>query len=411
MADLTCNFAGIASPNPFWVASGPPANTAYQAHRAFEAGWGGLVWKTISPTASTIPPRYSSLDLGVNRMMGLNHLERASTRPPETNFRELAEVKRRWPRHAVVASLLADTREQWRELVQRTLDAGADGIELSYTSLRHSPGAGERPLEYAERVTDWVAQQSTIPVIVKLSPDLADFTGAARIARRAGARALALIDTFESITRVNLTTLVPEPAVGDFSAAGGYSGPAVKPLALRQLQACAADAEVGLPLAGLGGIGTWRDAAEFIALGATTLQVCTAIMHRGFRIVDDLTDGLNAYLDAQGMKSLADLRGRAVRQVAPREHLDARLRRVARIDYDRCIGCNLCYLACEDGAYQSIDLLSPDELGLGLGPGRIPHKPVPKIRLSDCVGCNLCALVCPVDDCITMTTVETAAPR
>jgi len=411
MADLATNFAGIASPNPFWVASGPPANTAYQAHRAFEAGWGGLVWKTIGPTASTFSPRYSALDLGMNRVMGLNHIERTSTRPPETNFRELAEVKRRWPRHAVLASLLADTREQWHELVQRALDAGADGIELSYASLLHQAGAGERPMDFAERATAWVAEKSTIPVIVKLPPDLADFTTGARVARRAGARALALIDTFESITHVDLETCVPEPAVGSFSAPGGYSGPAVKPIALRLLHACASDTELALPLSGLGGISNWRDAAEFIALGATTVQVCTAIMHRGFRIVEDMTDGLNAYLEAQGLRTLADLRGRAIQQAVPPDRLDTPHRRVAHIDYARCIGCNLCYLACEDGAYQSIDLLPPEQLGIGLGPGRIPHKPVPKIRVSDCVGCNLCALVCPVHECISMTTADTASPR
>ncbi|HEX7631916.1 MAG TPA: 4Fe-4S dicluster-binding protein, partial [Lacunisphaera sp.] len=172
------------------------------------------------------------------------------------------------------------------------------------------------------------------------------------------------------------------------------------------LQACAADPDVNLPISGIGGITTWRDAAEFVALGATSLQVCTAVMHYGFRIVEDMTDGLNAYLDSKGMKSLADLRGKAVRSLDKWENLDLKFQRVARIDYDKCIGCNLCYIACEDGAHQCIDLKRPEELKIGLGPGRVPHKPVPKVREEDCVGCNLCSLVCPVDDCITMNVVS-----
>jgi dihydropyrimidine dehydrogenase (NAD+) subunit PreA len=190
------------------------------------------------------------------------------------------------------------------------------------------------------------------------------------------------------------------------SSHGGYCGPAVKPIALNMLQSCAADPEVALPICGIGGIGTWRDAAEFIALGASSLQVCTAIMHYGFRIVEDMTEGLKDYMDSKGFKTIDDFCGRAVPTLQKWETLDIGFQRVARIDYDKCIGCNLCYIACEDGAHQCIDLKAPDLLGVGLGPGRVPGKPVPKVREEDCVGCNLCSLVCPVDNCITMTEVE-----
>jgi dihydropyrimidine dehydrogenase (NAD+) subunit PreA len=172
------------------------------------------------------------------------------------------------------------------------------------------------------------------------------------------------------------------------------------------VQACAADSEVGLPISGIGGIASWRDAAEFIALGSTSLQVCTAIMHYGFRIVEDMIEGLESYMDAKGYRTLDDFRGRAVAKVERWENLDLRFQRVARIDYEKCIGCNLCYIACEDGAHQCIDLRVPAEIGVGLGPGRVPHKPVPKVREVDCVGCNLCSLVCPVDDCITMVEIS-----
>jgi dihydropyrimidine dehydrogenase (NAD+) subunit PreA len=170
------------------------------------------------------------------------------------------------------------------------------------------------------------------------------------------------------------------------------------------VQSCAADAEIGLPISGIGGISNWRDAAEFIALGSTSVQVCTAIMHYGFRIVEEMTEGLNDYLDSKGYKSVMDLVGKAVPTVQKWEKLDLNYERIARINYDKCIGCNLCYIACEDGAHQAIALIHPN--GHGLGPGRVPGKPIPEIKEQECVGCNLCSLVCPVDECITMVSIE-----
>ena len=414
MADLSIDFAGIKSPNPFWVASGPPSNTAYQAHRAFEAGWGGVVWKTIGEPIVNVSSRYSGLTLGGMRMAGFNNIELISDRSPETNFREIAEVKKRWPRHTVIASLMVDTRERWHEFVKQSADCGADGIELNFgcphgmCERGMGSAVGQNP-DVAETIVGWVMEAATIPVIVKLTPNITNVVYAARAAKKAGADAISLINTINSITNVNLDTLVPEPFVAGRSSHGGYCGPAVKPIALNLVHSCAADPQVGLPISGIGGIGTWRDAAEFVALGSTSLQVCTAIMHHGFRIVEDMKDGLSAYLDSKGMASLADLRGKAVPQVGDWQQLDLNYKRVARIDYEKCIGCNLCHVACEDGAHQCIDLV--DATPYGLGPGRVPGKPVPKVRENDCVGCNLCSIVCPVDDCITMTPVETGRPR
>ena len=413
MADLSIDFAGIRSPNPFWVASGPPSNTAHQADRAFEAGWGGVVWKTIGEPIVNVASRYSALNVGGLRMVGFNNIELISDRSPETNFREIAEVKRRWPNHAVIASLMVDTRERWHEFVKRSAEAGADGIELNFgcphgmCERGMGSAVGQNP-DVAETIVGWVMEAATIPVIVKLTPNITNVVYAARAARRAGADAISLINTINSITNVNLDTLVPEPFVAGRSSHGGYCGPAVKPIALNMVHACAADAEVGLPISGIGGIATWRDAAEFIALGSTSLQVCTAIMHYGFRIVEDMADGLSAYLDSKGFRSLAELRGKAVPQVGDWQQLDLHYKRAARIDYEKCIGCNLCHIACEDGAHQCIDLVDPAPYGLG--PGRVPGKPVPSVREDDCVGCNLCSIVCPVDGCITMTPVDTGRP-
>src|SRR5437868_775001 len=242
MADLTVNFAGIKSPNPFWVASGPPANTAYQANRAFEMGWGGVVWKTIGDPVVNVSSRYSALNSGTTRMIGLNNIELISDRSPETNFREIAEVKKRWPKHAIIASLMVETREQWHEYVKRSADAGADGIELNYgcphgmCERGMGSAVGQQPA-VTEKITSWVMEAATIPVIVKLTPNITDVTAAARAARRAGANAISLINTINSITNVNLDTLVPEPAVRGLSSHGGYCGPAVKPIALHLVPA------------------------------------------------------------------------------------------------------------------------------------------------------------------------------
>jgi dihydropyrimidine dehydrogenase (NAD+) subunit PreA len=414
MADLSINFAGIKSPNPFWVASGPPSNTARQAHRAFEAGWGGLVWKTIGEAIVNTSSRYSSLDLNGVRMAGFNNIELISDRSPEANFRELAEVKKRWPDRAVIASLMVDTRERWHEFVKRSADAGADGIELNFGCphgmCERGMGSvvGQQPA-VAEQIVRWVMEAAKLPVIVKLTPNITDITQAARAAKRGGANAISLINTLNSITQVNLQTLAPEPSVGGRSSHGGYAGPAVKPIALHLVHECASAPDIGLPVSGIGGIASWRDAAEFIALGASSVQVCTAIMHYGFRIVEDMIDGLNDYLDAKGIAGVGQFTGAALPNVQPWESLDLNYKRVARINYDTCIGCNLCYIACEDGAHQSIDLADP--AGFGLGPGRVAGKPVPKIREEDCVGCNLCSLVCPVDGCITMTDANPGAPK
>src|SRR3984893_14201237 len=410
MADLSINLAGIRSPNPFWIASGPPSNTAYQAHRAFEAGWGGVVWKTIGEPIVNVSSRYSGIDIGGTRMAGFNNIELISDRSPAANFRELAEIKKFWPDRAVIASLMVETRGNWHDFVRQSEDAGADGLELNFgcphgmCERGMGSAVGQNP-DVIETIVGWVMEAAQTPVIAKLTPNITDITAAGKAAKRAGVNAISLINTINSITQVNLDTFVPEPFVHGFSTHGGYCGPAVKPIALQMGHACAADPDIQLPISGIGGIATWKDAAEFIALGSTSVQLCTAVMHYGFRIVEDLIDGLNNYLDAKGIRTVDSLRGRAVSRIKEWKCLDLNYQRVASINYDRCIGCNLCHIACEDGAHQAIRLTEPN--GLGLGPGRIPGKPVPEIVDELCVGCNLCALVCPVQGCITMVSLDT----
>src|SRR5436190_1850036 len=242
MADLKVNFAGISSSNPFWLASAPPTNTGDQVMRAFDAGWGGAVWKTIGEPIVNVSSRYSTVDLNGQKVMGLNNIELITDRPIAVNLREVAEVKKRYPKHAVIVSLMVESkREKWHEIVKAAEGAGADGLELNFgcphgMSERGMGSAVGQVPDYACQITTWV-----------------------------------------------------------------------KPIALNMVSSVAKDADVKLPISGIGGISNWRDAAEFLLLGCTTVQVCTAVMHYGFRIVEDMIDGLSNYLDEKGFRSVNEI--------------------------------------------------------------------------------------------------------
>jgi dihydropyrimidine dehydrogenase (NAD+) subunit PreA len=420
VADLRIDFAGIKSPNPFWLASAPPANSGAQVHKAFEAGWGGAVWKTIGPPVLNVSNRYGAWHYGGQKMLAINNVELISDRPIEVNLREIRDVKRAWPDRAVVVSAMVESKpEAWHTIIRRIEDAGADGIELNYgcphgMSERGMGAAVGQVPEYCEKITRWVMEAAKIPVIVKLTPNVTNVVYPARAAVRAGASALSLINTINSITGIDLDTFETSPSIGGKGGHGGYAGPAVKPVALNMLAALGTDAEVresGLPISGMGGISTWKDAAEFLLLGAGSLQVCTAVMHYGFRIVEDLCDGLSNWMDEKGFATIADFRGRSLGRISDFKDFDLSFRAVARIDSGKCIKCDLCYVACNDTAHQCIDLV--DASGSIVQPyawdsrsnGRVEaagSRPQPRVREEDCVGCRLCYNVCPVEKCIEM---------
>ena len=418
MAKLNIDFAGIKSPNPFWLASAPPTNSGAQIHRAFEAGWGGAVWKTIGPPVLNVSNRYGAFHYGGQRMVGINNVELISDRPLAVNLREIAEVKRAWPDRAMIVSAMVESKAQaWHDIVRRIEDTGADGIELNYgcphgMSERGMGAAVGQVPEYCEQITRWVMDVAHIPVIVKLTPNITNIVSPARAAVAAGANALSLINTINSITAVDLDTLEISPSIGGKGGHGGYAGPAVKPIALNMLSALGADG-IPLPISGMGGISTWRDAAEFLLLGASSLQVCTAVMHYGFRIIEDLCDGLENWMDSKGFATIADVTGKSLHRISDFQHFDLSFRAVARIDESKCIQCNLCYVACHDTAHQCIDLINvagqrvepysyPVESN---GKAEASNQPHPVVREADCVGCRLCYNVCPVDQCIAMVEV------
>ena len=420
MADLTSQFAGIRSPNPFWLASAPPTNSGAQVHRAFEAGWGGAVWKTIGAPVLNVSNRYGAWHYGGQKMLGINNVELISDRPLDVNLREIADVKRAWPDRAVIVSAMVEsTPDAWHDIIRKIEDTGADGIELNYgcphgMSERGMGAAVGQVPEYCERITGWVMDVARIPVIVKLTPNITDIREPARAAIAAKASALSLINTVNSIVGVDLDTLEITPSIGGKGGHGGYAGPAVKPIALNMLSAVAADPVVsasGVPISGMGGVSNWRDAAEFLLLGAGTVQVCTAVMHYGFRIIEDLCDGLSNWMDSKGFATLGDVIGRSVKRLSDFKDFDLTFRAVARIDPSKCIRCDLCYVACNDTAHQCIDLI--DGTGAKVEPrawdvrsnGRrtaTATRPQPVVREDDCVGCRLCYNVCPVENCIEM---------
>lgn len=420
MPDLSINFAGIRSPNPFWLASAPPTNSGAQVHRAFEAGWGGAVWKTIGPPVLNVSNRYGAWHHGGQRMLGINNVELISDRPLEINLREIAEVKRAWPDRALIVSAMVESKpEAWHEIVKQIGDAGADGIELNYgcphgMSERGMGSAVGQVPEYCERITGWVMEAAHIPIIVKLTPNVTDILQPARAALAAGANALSLINTFNSITNVDLDTLEISPNIGGKGGHGGYAGPAVKPIALNMVSALGTDQAVrtsGVPISAMGGISTWKDAAEFLLLGASSLQVCTAVMHYGFRVIEDLCDGLSNWMDTKGFARISDVTGKSLHRISDFQEFDLSFQTVARIDSEKCIRCNLCWVACNDSAHQCIDLI--DSRGKVVAPysyavhshGKaeaVDTQTQPRVREEDCVGCRLCYNVCPVDRCIAM---------
>ena len=397
MADISTNFIGIKSPNPYWLASAPPTDKKYNVLRALEAGWGGVVWKTLGSQVKNVSSRYSAIDFNGTRLMGFNNIELISDRPLAVNLREIKEVVREFPDRAMVVSLMADNnRDSWHELIKQVEDTGAHGLELNFgcphgmTERGMGATVGQDP-EIARMVVEWVMEAATIPVITKLTPNVHSVVPTGKAVVEAGTDALSLINTIQSITGINLDTLVPNPYVAGKSVYGGYCGPAVKPIALKMLATISQNELTRkVPVSGIGGISNWKDAVEFILLGATTVQVCTAVMKYGFRIIEDLCEGLENWMNEKGFTRINDFCGLSIPTLTHWEDLDINYHVVAKISQDKCIHCGLCYIACEDASHQSINL----QWGK-------PYNTY-TIKEEECVGCNLCNLICPVEDCITM---------
>lgn len=403
MASLHSDFLGIQSPNPFWLASAPPTDKEYNVERAFQAGWGGVVWKTLGLDPHVVNvsgPRYATLAGGDRRVIGLNNIELITDRSLAINLEEITRIKQRWPDRAVVVSIMVPCEEEaWKTILPQVEATGADGIELNFgcphgMSERGMGAAVGQVPEYIEMVTRWCKQYCRLPTIVKLTPNITDIRYPARAAKAGGADAVSLINTINSIIAVDLEQMLMLPHTGNQGSHGGYCGPAVKPIALNMVSEIGRDPQTrGLPISGIGGIATWRDAAEFIALGCGTVQVCTAAMVHGFQIVRDMISGLENYMDQKGFRTLEDFRGMALPSVTDWRYLNLNHVNKAVIDQASCIKCGRCHQVCEDTSHQAITAIT----------GETRHF---EVREEDCVGCNLCASICPVENCISLRSLQ-----
>ena len=398
MADLTTEFLGIKSPNPFWLASAPPTDKEYNVRRAYEAGWGGVVWKTLGsegpPVVNVNGPRYGAIYGADRRLLGLNNIELITDRPLQTNLEEITRVKKDYPDRALIVSLMVPCDEEsWKAILPMVEETGADGIELNFgcphgmAERGMGSAVGQVP-EYIQMVTEWCKQYYSKPVIVKLTPNITDIRNPARAAFAGNADAVSLINTINSIISVDLDQMAPEPTLDGKGTHGGYCGPAVKPIALNMVAEIARDpATAGKPISAIGGVTTWRDAAEFMVMGAGNVQVCTAAMTYGFKVVEEMISGLSQWMDEKGYTATSDFIGQAVPNVTDWQYLNLNYVAKAKIDQDACIKCGRCYAACEDTSHQAIWM---------------KEDRVFEVNDAECVACNLCVDVCPVEDCISM---------
>ncbi len=402
--ELGVEFCGLRFQNPFMLAASPSTDSREMIARGFEAGWAGAVIKTTSVESEEVSIAYpimASLEPG-SRMVGLHNIDLISERHVERVASDVVWLKQRFPDHHLAMSVVASTREDWGYLVGRTEELGADLVELSISCPQGSMLEDEEMADgwmisqdarLTEKVTRWAKEAATrVPIYVKLSPNVTDIAAIARAVQGGGGDGICAIDSVEGVVGIDLESLSPLPSVQGYSSHGGYTGRAIKPIALR----CVADiaSAVRIPVSGVGGIYEWRDALEFLLLGATTLQVCTAVMHKGFGIVDDLRDGLARWLVRQGYANLGQIVGLSLPRLKEHDDLPHGVKVISQIDDDRCIGCRLCYVACRDGGHEAIDF-------------GVDRGPIVDVRL--CVGCGLCAQICPVPDCISIESVVTSA--
>jgi dihydropyrimidine dehydrogenase (NAD+) subunit PreA len=398
--DLSVDFCGVKFLNPFILASAPPTTTGSMIGRAFKAGWAGAVTKTLLIDASTITnvtPRLASLglkgqaaDAKIN--YALENIELVTDRDLALWLKEIEDLRKKFPDNVVIASIMDDASEPkgWQRLARQCEEAGAGMIELNMSCPHGMPERGMgsaigQDLDLAQRVTNWVAEAVDIPVIAKMTPNVTDVGLVAKACVDAGANAISATNTVAAIVGVDLETLSPLPSVSGYSAQGGLSGPAIKPIALKAVASIAEATDV--PISGIGGITTWEDAAEFILLGASTLQICTAVMMHGYSIIDNLLDGLGGFMKRKGFANISDMVGISLEKLVPLGELDTKTRRIAHIDNGTCIQCDACFISCRDGGYQAVTRGSDK---------------VYRVTEKLCSGCALCMQVCPVSGCITM---------
>lgn len=394
MHELNISVNGVNFENPFLIGSGPSTASRELMIRAFEAGWGGIVTKTLVLNSSIIrnvTPRVIGVSQKNNPNYGLVNIELTSERKIIEWESDISYLKKNYPNKIVIGSIMADAnnKEHWQEITKRISDAGADIIELNLSCPHGMPefgmgsAVGQNP-DLVEKVTSWVREVCKIPLWVKLTPNVTNIVVPGQRVKESGGDCLVAINSINSIAGVNLETLIPSPSVFNKGAFGGYSGAAIKPIALRSVAELAQG--VNLPISGVGGISDAKDAIEFLLLGASTVQICTAIMFHGFNIINSLKSGLTEFMDLHGFKDLESFIGKSLTYLSPVDKLDRKKLR-AKIDNSICNNCRKCLTSCRDSAN-----------------GAIYENVERKIKIDPnlCIGCGLCQQVCSSKDCISL---------
>ena len=378
LPSLEIDFCGIRCENPFFLASSAVCTNYEMVAAAFEAGWAGVYYKTICmEDIQEASPRFDAVKRPDGSFAGFRNMEQLSENPVEMDFDILSRLKKNYPTKVVIASIMGRTEEQWIELAKMAEAAGVDAVELNFSCPQMriagmGSDVGQNP-ELVAFYTAYVKRSINIPVIAKMTPNNASMYQVAIAAHFAGADAISAINTIKSVTMGG--------EVSGKRIVSGYSGPAVKPIALRFIQEIATTPMLkDHPISGIGGIVTWHDALEFIQLGCSNVQVCTAVMEYGYRIIDDLILGMQEYMASRGVERLADLVREEIDTFVRVNKLDRETKVFPLFNRDACLGCGRCYVSCRDGGHQAISF----------GADRKP-----RLDGSRCVGCHLCVLVCP----------------
>ncbi|MBD5644617.1 NAD-dependent dihydropyrimidine dehydrogenase subunit PreA [Clostridium botulinum] len=395
--DLSIEFCGVKCENPFFLSSSPVGNCYEMCAKALEIGWGGIVFKTIGFfIANEVSPRFDNLEKEGTSFLGFKNMEQIAEHSLEENLEAMKRLKQNYPNKVLVASIMGQNEKEWEELAKLVTEVGADIIECNFscpqmTSSAMGSDVGQNP-QLVKKYCEAVRRGTDIPILAKMTPNIGDMSVPAIASIEGGATGIATINTIKCITGVDLDKFIGYPIVNGKSSISGYSGKAVKPIALRFIQQLVTDERLkNVPISGIGGIETWEDAAEFILLGSRNLQVTTAVMQYGYRIVEDMIEGLSYYMKEKGFEKLEDMVGLANKNIIPAEDLDRGYIVYPKFNEENCVCCGRCYISCYDGGHQAIKWDGKN------------RKPM--LDKENCVGCHLCANVCPVQ-CISKGEIE-----
>lgn len=387
--DLSIEFCGVKCENPFFLSSSPVGNCYEMCAKAFETGWGGVVFKTIGFfKPNEVSPHFTNLRKESTSFIGFKNMEQIAEHSLEENLDALRKLKENYPTKVVVASIMGQNEKEWEELAKLVTEAGSDIIECNFSCPQmtsHDMGSdvGQNP-ELVKSYCKAVRRGTNLPILAKMTPNIGDMTVPAIASIEGGADGLATINTIKSITQIDFDKMTALPIINGKSSVSGYSGKAVKPIALRFIYELRKNEKLkNIPISGIGGIETWEDALEFILLGSSNLQVTTAVMQYGYRIVEDMISGLSHFMDEKGFDKLEDMVGLAVKNVIPAEDLDRGYIIYPKFNEETCVGCGRCYISCYDGGHQAIKWNNEN------------RKPM--LNKDKCVGCHLCANVCPTE--------------